>query len=1001
MKKIIALFLAIVMSLSVLAVPAFAEETTAADAAGVVETVDESSKNASNATKDVTAFDFFDLMVDAMYEVRRILHEFIGKTYAIFNQVCPVCDEVHKVGSYDYRHIVTFNYNYDGAPKAKSVRVEVGECVSEGEAPVRAGYVFKGWFTDKNCTKEFNFDKVVKKDITLYAKWEEIVIVNVTVTFDLNYDGAPENEVRTVNAGDRVYTDVPVREGYTFKGWFTESIGLNAFESGTAVNENIVLYAKWKTTVPLTEFAADVDSLSVGEEEDVLFTVVAADDVTAVEIFMDGEKLGDMNDNGEDGDIEANDGVFSFTYTFDPEDEEEYVLFAKSGDSKSEEITLCAYDNPTVDEFTNFAAVLTTLKEIADGFKGEDGKVPADKFEACMAAVKAKLDEYASDGTVVDFYVNSDGNGFVIEHSSGIPLAFSVEVGEDTLASGKTLNIMSQINSYLADSDKAAEATSLLTGSKVEMMRLGDSVTWSKDGEVTLDSLNDMGENQVILWSGHGIRTRSCTYLETQEPLDTLVEWAGDASHAADLSFIKNKMCVTTDGNIAVNHKYLRKKLPSLAGSFVYLLSCTSGDDANLCNAFIKNGAESLVAVHKSINAEYGYKMQATLASTLTKINYATNDYYTVGEAMAYCVSLYGMNDGNDAYPFVYPAGSLRESYKIADAGVGTLAGKVCDASDRITAIGGATIDIDRNGEDVRDLNTDTNGNYSVELAEGEYLVNISAPGYIPFNAYANVIPDENTYMETFLLVDGDPEDFGIAAGTVFNSRTGIGESGVTLTVKRDWNNISEDAETVATTTTDSEGKYSVELNLGNYTVILSKDGFNNSSFNIVVTEGTTYNQNGTITQTVDPILESDDYYITLTWGLNPRDLDSHVEGKLSDGTGFHVYYPSSKKIQRDNGEIICELDYDDTDGEGPEHITLKATSSEPYYYYIHLFAGTGTIATSGASIKVECGGTHVKTFHVPSNIGTDLYWNVFAIKDGQIITKNTMSSTPDTSYAD
>ncbi len=574
-----------------------------------------------------------------------------------------------------------------------------------------------------------------------------------------------------------------------------------------------------------------------------------------------------------------------------------------------------------------------------------------------------------------------------------------MEVGEDTLASGKTLNIMSQINSYLADSDKAAAATSLLTGSKVEMMRLGDSVTWSKDGEITLDAFNDMGENQVILWSGHGVRTRSCTYLETQEPLDTLVEWAGDASRAADLSFIKNKMCVTTDGNIAVNHKYLRKKLPSLAGSFVYLLSCNSGDDANLCNAFIKNGAESLVAVHKSINAEYGYKMQATLASTLTKINYTTNDYYTVGEAMADCVRLYGLDDGNGAYPFVYPAGSLRESYKIAEAGIGTLAGNVCDATDRVTAIRGATIDIDRNNEDVCDLNTDTNGNYSVELAEGEYFINISAPGYISFNAYADVLPDVTNYMQTFLLVDGDPEDFGIAAGTVFNSRTGIGESGVTLTVKRDWNNTSEDAETVATTTTDSEGKYSLELNLGNYTVILSKDGFNNSSFNIVVTEGTTYNQNGTITQTVDPTLESDDYYITLSWGADPRDLDSHVAGKLSDGSNFHVYY--RYKHQDEDGELVCDLDYDHVTGYGPEHITLKAKSSEPYYYYIHHYAGDGGIPTSGAKIKVECGGVVVAVYNVPTDLEAELYWNVFAIKDGQIITKNTMSSTPDTSYAD
>lgn len=1002
MKKIIAMLLAIVMTLSVFAVPVSAQEITGAGTTVTGEVAEETEKSDTQRYSEVDDVVYtVTTMMNALFELIKVFHQFMGDIYALFGKPCPLCNKTHKIDGVSSEFNVAFELNYDGAPEAEKITVKTGKKITAPAEPVRDGYTFKGWFTEKECKTEFDFTDAIEKDCTLYAKWEESVIEgNVTVTLNLNYDGAPEAEKIAAEAGKKITAPaVPVREEYTFKGWFTESVCLNKFDFDTIINRDIVLYAKWTADTPLKDFAADTDTLSVGAEEEILFTVTAAEDVTAVEIYMNGEMLGDMNDDGENGDIKAGDGIFSYTCTVTPDAETEYVFRAASGEFKSEEIRLRSYDIPTVEEIERLDEVRKALNEIEAAFMGEDGTVPGDKTAECMA----KLAEYANGlkeaGIATECY-QSNGTTLVITLNSGLPIVYAINSG-NTFSSGKTLNIMSQIKSYISEEDGRIEANRLLAKSENEMTKLGDSVTWTKDEEVKLDSFEKMGENQVILWSGHGVRTRSCTYLETQESYDTIRYWITDPIYYTELTFIQNKMCMTADGNIAVNHKYLNKKLPRLDNSFVYLLSCNSGDDANLCNAFIKKGATSLVAVHKSIKSRYGLVMQAVLAFALTQINPATNNFYTVDEAMNLCLNHYGNDDGNGAYPFVYPGGSLRGSYRIADAETGTLSGKICKASDRVTAIGGAAVDINRNGDDFKELNADTHGNYSVDLAEGRYYIEITADGYIPFRSYADVIPNENTYMETFLLVDGDPEDIGTAKGKVFNSLTGYGEDGVTLTVKKDWNNTDASAETVKTVTTDSNGEYTVDLNLGNYTVIAEKDGFNSGSFNIVVREGTTSNQNGTITPISDPSISSNDFLFTLTWGMNPRDLDSHVEGTLSNGNKFHVYYPTSSKIQRDNGEIICELDYDDTDGEGPEHVTLKANSSKTYYYYIHLYAGTGTIATSGAKIRVERGGEFVRDFNVPSNIGTDRYWNVFAIKDGKIIVKNTMTSSPDTSYAD
>lgn len=76
---------------------------------------------------------------------------------------------------------VTFDYNYlrsDGTERGAfmTVRVDSGETVradveSYGGDPIRIGYTFGGWFTDKECTAPFDLDTPVTESFTVYAKW--------------------------------------------------------------------------------------------------------------------------------------------------------------------------------------------------------------------------------------------------------------------------------------------------------------------------------------------------------------------------------------------------------------------------------------------------------------------------------------------------------------------------------------------------------------------------------------------------------------------------------------------------------------------------------------------------------------------------------------------------------------------------------------------------------------------------------------------------------------
>ena len=244
-------------------------------------------------------------------------------------------------------------------------------------------------------------------------------------------------------------------------------------------------------------------------------------------------------------------------------------------------------------------------------------------------------------------------------------------------------------------------------------------------------------------------------------------------------------------------------------------------------------------------------------------------------------------------------------------------------------------------------------------------------------------------------MVQGEEGDIGTTFGYLNNALTGQGVTGATLTIRKNWSNT--DGEIILTTTTGVGGSYTVSLPIGNYTVSAEKDGFISTSFNIVVQENNDYQQNAVIS----PVVESlDQVTIALRWGENPRDLDSHIVGTLSNGYMFHVYF--SNRDAYDGNVHVANLDVDDVSSYGPEHITLNPTTSEPYYYYVYHYAGYGSLATSEAQVTIYMGSEEVARFNVPVDQGDfqNGYWNVFAIVDGHLIIRNTITYSPELDYA-
>lgn len=93
---------------------------------------------------------------------------------------------------------VTFDPNY-GEEETTVVTLESGQTVDEPAEPTRSGFTFLGWF-EPEATEAFDFDTPITTDITLEARWEEIVVTLQTIAEVLESNvGDPVNFIGTIS----------------------------------------------------------------------------------------------------------------------------------------------------------------------------------------------------------------------------------------------------------------------------------------------------------------------------------------------------------------------------------------------------------------------------------------------------------------------------------------------------------------------------------------------------------------------------------------------------------------------------------------------------------------------------------------------------------------------------------------------------------------------------------------------------------------------------------
>lgn len=107
----------------------------------------------------------------------------------------------------------TVKFETNGALAIKSVSVSRNNVITAPAAPAKDGFVFDGWYTDKEFKTKFDFATKITKSMTLYAKWTEKAKTSIILTIgkkDADINGKTvANDVAPKIVNDR--TMLPIR----------------------------------------------------------------------------------------------------------------------------------------------------------------------------------------------------------------------------------------------------------------------------------------------------------------------------------------------------------------------------------------------------------------------------------------------------------------------------------------------------------------------------------------------------------------------------------------------------------------------------------------------------------------------------------------------------------------------------------------------------------------------------------------------------------------------
>ena len=232
-----------------------------------------------------------------------------------------------------------------------------------------------------------------------------------------------------------------------------------------------------------------------------------------------------------------------------------------------------------------------------------------------IAAQKSYAKELEAQGVVSSY--TADDNSVYFKFENGLSyLYIAAPEGTDALSTDSEATVCSVETTGRADS---LAAISTVTSAFSATSSKWSASTAKTPSNITLAGLKELGgKQQLLIWAGHGGYNR-----KTGSVLDTGID--SDLSDKAQLIEIKNDRTTIVnvagdpDSHLAITPGFVKRYVRGMGGSVVYLCACSTGEDSQLADAFLDNGATAVFGNTGSISHVYNVAMlQGVLTAFLT-----------------------------------------------------------------------------------------------------------------------------------------------------------------------------------------------------------------------------------------------------------------------------------------------------------------------------------------------------------------------------------------------
>ncbi len=138
--------------------------------------------------------------------------------------------------------LCNITYDLNDGSEVSVVKIEKNKSIINLPKPSKIGYIFKGWYTDKEEGDLVTTSTKVVEDVTYYAHWD---IKTILVTF--NSHGGSEVTSLSIMQGSRLADlSEPIKEDYIFIGWYTKEVGGEKITGEEEILDNITLHARYE-----------------------------------------------------------------------------------------------------------------------------------------------------------------------------------------------------------------------------------------------------------------------------------------------------------------------------------------------------------------------------------------------------------------------------------------------------------------------------------------------------------------------------------------------------------------------------------------------------------------------------------------------------------------------------------------------------------------------------------------------------------------------------------